>query len=104
MLHPRHHFLSDVAALVEIELVGEPLCQRAAGVEQETAAMAGWRLGDQEINRYLALRRQQRAEPAKIRAQLRYVGGDQAIEKVAGVLAADLDHAPVWKKRCFHSR
>ena len=30
------------------------------------------------------------------------VGGDEAVEEVAGVLAADLDHAPVGKKRCFH--
>ena len=35
-------------------------------------------------------------------SQQRHVGGDEAVEKVAGVLAADLDHAPVGKKRCFH--
>ena len=37
-------------------------------------------------------------------AQQRRVCGDEAIEKVAGVLAADLDHAPVGKKRCFHAK
>ena len=35
--------------------------------------------------------------------QQRHVRGDQAVEKVAGVVAADLDHAPVGKKRCFHA-
>ena len=31
------------------------------------------------------------------------IGRDEAVEEVARVLAADLDHAPVGKKRCFHS-
>ena len=31
------------------------------------------------------------------------VGGDEAVEEVAGILAADLDHAPIGKKRCFHA-
>ena len=57
------------AQLVEAELVGEALCQRARAVDQEAAAMAGRRLGDQEIHGDLALRRQQRAEPAEARAQ-----------------------------------
>ena len=61
------------------------------------------RLRDQEIRGDLALRRQQRAEPAKARPQQRDVGGDEAVEEVAGILAADLDHAPVGKKRCFHA-
>ena len=65
--------------------------------------MAGGRLRDQKIGRDLALWRQQRAEPAKARPQQRDVCGDEAIEEVAGILAADLDHAPVGKKRCFHS-
>src|SRR6266446_106044 len=52
--------------------------------------------------RDLALRRQQRAEPAEAWAKRRNVRGDEAVEKVAGVNAADLDHAPVGKKRCFH--
>ena len=65
--------------------------------------MAGGGFGDQEIGRDLALRRQQCAEPAKAGLQQRDVCGDEAIEEVAGILAADLDHAPVRKKRCFHS-
>ena len=65
--------------------------------------MAGGGFGDQEIGRDLALRRQQRAEPAKAGLQQRDVCGDEAVEEVAGILAADLDHAPVRKKRCFHS-
>ena len=36
---------------VEAELVGERLRQRARAVEQEAAAMAGGRFGDQEIRR-----------------------------------------------------
>src|SRR5260370_2739290 len=47
-------------------------------------------------------RRKQRREPAEAREKQRHVRGDEAVEKVARVLAADLDHAPVWKKRCFH--
>ena len=65
--------------------------------------MAGGRLGDQEIRGDLALRRQQGAEAAEARADQRHVGRHQAVEKIAGVLAADLDHAPIGKKRCFHS-
>ena len=91
------------AQLVEAELVGEALRQRAGAIDQETAAMAGRGLGDQEIDDDLALRRQQRAEPAEAGPQQRHVGGDEAVEKVAGILAADLDHAPVGKKRCFHA-
>ena len=34
----------------------------------------------------------------------RHVCGDEAVEKVARVLAADLDHAPIGKKRCFHAK
>ena len=64
--------------------------------------MAGRGFGDEEIDRDLALRRQQRAEPAETRPQQRDIRGDEAVEKAAGVLAADLDHAPVGKKRCFH--
>ena len=64
--------------------------------------MAGRRFGDQEIRRYLALRRQQRPEPAEAGPQQRHVRGDKAVEKVARAFAADLDHAPVGEKRCFH--
>ena len=64
--------------------------------------MAGRRFGDQEIHRDLALRRQQRTEPAEAWAKQRNVRRDEAIEKVAGLDAADLDDAPVGKKRCFH--
>ena len=39
------------AQFVEAELVGERLRQRARAVDQETAAMAGRRLGDQKIRR-----------------------------------------------------
>jgi hypothetical protein len=31
------------------------------------------------------------------------VAGDEAVEKVAGVLAADLHYAPIGKKSCFHA-
>ena len=90
------------AQFVETKLVGEALRERARAVDQETAAVARRRFGDQEIHRYFALRGQQGPEPAEARAKQRHVGGDKAVEKVAGVGAADLDHAPVGKKRCFH--
>src|ERR1700694_5454140 len=64
--------------------------------------MTGRRLGDQKIDDDLALRRQQRPEPAEARAKQRRIRGDEAVGKVAGILAADLDHAPVGKKRCLH--
>jgi len=75
------------AQLVEAELVSKAFCQRARYVDQEAAAMTAWGLRDQEIHGDLALRRQQRAEPAKARPQQRDVGGYEAIEEVAGVLA-----------------
>jgi hypothetical protein len=88
---------------VETELVGKVLRQRARAIDQEaTGAIAGLR--DQEIRYDLALRRQQRAEPAEARPQQRHIRRDEAVEKVAGIGAADLDHAPVGKKRCFHAK
>ena len=51
--------------------------------------MAAGGLRDQEIRGDLALRRQQRAEPAKAGPQQRDVCGDEAVEEVAGVLAAE---------------
>ena len=61
--------------------------------------MAGRRLRDQEIHDDLALRRQQRAESPQARLEPVDIGGDEAIEEVARILARDLDHAPVGKKR-----
>ncbi len=46
--------------------------------------MAGGGFGDQEIDRDLALRRQQRAEPAKAGLQQRDVCGDEAVEEGRG--------------------
>ncbi len=66
--------------------------------------MAARRFRDQEIDGDLALRRQQRAEPAEPGLEQRHVDRDQAVEKVACVLAGYLDHPPVGKKRCFHKR
>ena len=65
--------------------------------------MAGRRLGDQEVGDDLALRRQQRAEAAEPGADQRDIGGDKAVEKVARIVAADLDDAPIGEKRCFHA-
>ena len=76
----------------------------ARRVDQEAAAMASWHLGDQEIDDDLALRRQQRAEPGLPRFELVDISRDEPVEEVAGVLARDLDHAPIWKKRCFHAQ
>ncbi len=66
--------------------------------------MACGYLGDQEIDDDLALRCQQRAKPGLPRRELFDIGRDKAVEEVAGVLARDLDHAPIWKKRCFHAQ
>jgi hypothetical protein len=46
-------------------LVGERLRQRARAVDQEAAAVAGRRLGDEKIRCYLALRGQQGPEAAE---------------------------------------
>ena len=53
---------------IETELVGKVLRQRTRTVDQESAALAGSSFRDQEIGRYLALRCQQRAEPAEARS------------------------------------
>ena len=90
--------------LVEAELVGERLRQCARAVDQEAAAMTGWGFGDQEIHHDLALRRQQRAEPAKARLDQVDIGGHKAIEKIARAFAADFDHAPIGKKCHFHTK
>ena len=93
------------AELVDVELVGERLRQRAGNVEQEALAAVGRRhLGDQEIDDDLALRRQQRAESGLARMQLADVGGEEPVEELACIVAADLDHAPVVEKRRFHSK
>ena len=66
----REIFDRDLGAqFVEAELVGKALRQRPRAVDQEAAAMAGRCFGDQEIHRDLALRRQQRPEPAEARGE-----------------------------------
>ena len=42
-----------------------------------------------------------RPSPGRTQLDIR---GDEAVEEVACVLAADLDHAPVGEKRCFHAK
>ena len=34
----------------------------------------------------------------------RHIGCHQAVEKLAGSFAANLDHAPVGEERCFHAK
>lgn len=85
--------------LVEFQLGGEAVGKRLRAIDQEPAAMTGRRFRDQKIHDDLALRRQQRAESAEARLQLVDIGRDEAIEEVARILARDLDHAPVRKKR-----
>src|SRR6185437_7670247 len=58
-------FDADLGAQsVEGEFVGKRLRKRFRAINQKAAAMSGRRLGDQEIDRDLALGRQQRAEAA----------------------------------------
>ncbi len=66
--------------------------------------MAGRRFGDQEIHNYFALWRQQRPESPEAGPKQRNICRDEAVEEVARVLAADLDHAPVGEKRRFHAK
>src|SRR6202034_3814342 len=62
----RNIFDSDLGAQpIKTELVGKRLRQHLGAIDQEAAAMSGRRLGDQEIDHDLALRRQQRAEAAQ---------------------------------------
>jgi hypothetical protein len=68
----------------------------------EAAAMAHRYLGDQKVGDDFALRRQQRAETSESGPDQIYIGGDEAVEKVAGILAADFDHAPIDEKCRFH--
>ena len=95
-----HRYLG--AQFVEAELGGQACRQRPGTIDQQAAAMSRGNLGEQEVRHDLALRRQQRAESTQSRLQFAGVGGDQAIEEDAGVLAADLDDATVGKKRSFH--
>src|SRR6185437_9882607 len=86
-------FDSDVGAQpVERELVGESLREHFRAIDQKAAAMTGRRLGDQEIYDDFTLRRQQRAETPQSRLQPRDICGDEAVEKVTGGFACDLDH------------
>src|SRR5262249_9302979 len=88
--------------LVEAQLVRERSSQGVRAVKQEAAAMCGRCFCDQEIDDDLPLWCQQCTEPALSRPELSSIGRDQAVEKAARLLARDLDHAPVGKKRCFH--
>ena len=91
------------AQLVEIEPLDKRRGERARAIEEEAAAVAGRRLGDDEIGNDLALRR--RAAPQSARAPgvtLSDVGGHKPVEEVARVVAGDLDDAAIGKKRCFH--
>src|SRR6266576_4482253 len=90
------------AQFVEAKLVRERLRQRARAVDQEAAAVAGRRLGDQKIRCYFALRGQQGPEAAEAGPKQRNVCRDSAGEKVARDITVALDHAPVGKKRRFH--
>ena len=90
------------AQSVEAKLVRERLRQRARAVDQEVAAVAGRRLGDQKIRCYFALRGQQGPKAGEAGPKQRNVRRDEAVEKVARAITVDLDHAPVGKKRCFH--
>ncbi len=61
------------AQFVEAKLVGEGSRQRAGAVDQEAAAVAGRRLGDQKIRCYFALWGQQGPEAAEARAKQRNI-------------------------------
>ena len=88
--------------LVETELGGEGLSQRQRNIEHEAAALGLGRFRHQKIGDDLALRRQQRAEPAQSRTDKLDVRGHEVVQEFAGILAADPDHAAIRQKRCFH--
>ncbi len=87
---------------VNAETVGEGLCERQRNVEHESAAMGCGRFRHQKVRDDLALRRQQRAEPAKSGPKQVHIRGHKAIQEFAGVLAAHLDDAAIRQKCCFH--
>ncbi len=90
------------AQLVEIELVHQRRRERARAVEEEAAAVRRRRLGHDEIHDDLALRRQQRGKARLLRADLADIVGGEPVEEAPGVVAGDLHHAAVGKKRCLH--
>ena len=90
------------AQLVEIEPLHQRRRERARAVEEEAAAVGGRRLGQDEIDDDLALRRQQRGKAGPRRRHLGDVAGDQPVEEFARVVAGNLDDAAVGKQRCFH--
>ena len=92
------------AQLVEIELLDERRRERARAIEEEAAAVLGRRLGDDEIDDDLALRRQQRGEARLRRASPWSMSVvSSPLRKVARVGAGDLDHAAVGEKCRFHA-
>ena len=78
--------------------------ERARAVEEEAAAVGGLGLDGDEIGDDLALRRQQRGKAGMAGLDLAEVGGHQPVEEFAALVAGDLDHAAIGKKRCFHDR
>ena len=90
------------AQLVEVEPLHQRRRQRARAVEEDSRRRRRRRFDDDEIDDDLALRREQRGKAGMARRHLVEVGGDQPVEELAGVVAGDLDHAAVGKKRCFH--
>ena len=91
------------AQLVEVELLHQRRRQRARAIEEEAAAVRRLGLGDDAIDDDLALRGEQRGKPRGAGRHLVHVGGEQAVEKLARVVAGDLDHAAVGEKCCFHA-
>ena len=92
------------AQLVEVEPLHQRGSERARAVEEEAAAVGGLGLDRDEIGDDLALRRQQRGKAGMAGLDLADVGGHQPVEEFAALVARDLDHAAVGKKRCFHDR
>ena len=92
------------AQLVEVKLVDHRLGERSRQVEEEAAAVMSRRFDDDEVCNNLALRRQQRTEARCPRRELEDIGADKTVQKVARVIARNLDHAAVGSRAAFIER
>ena len=83
------------AKLVEAEAAQEIRLQIAGAIEQITARLALAIDENQEIDQYLALRRQQRAKAGVAGAEFGDVVGDEIMQEFGRVGAGDFDDAAI---------
>ena len=105
-------FHGDLGAqLVEVETLDQRCADRAGNIEKEAAAkfasrftpLCGRCFGHKEIGNDLALRREQSGKPRRRRREREDVGGDEAVQKIARIVAGKLDHAAIREKGSLHA-